>query len=314
MVSMSDMLGRLGLLQTATDESEEEAAALAVVREQWPGANAEQLVSRHREYMDARNAANCSEACQGLSTCSMRGYLPVIQRLESVALGVTYDVRYAPCQHRRLLDERRRIDGALSSSQIPRRFSECSFDGYMTAGLHASVAAAKSAAQQSLGNGQGLVLCGPRGTGKTHLAAAMALTRLREGRLAVFVCVPDLLDDMRGDGRRSDDPEGEREGALCVARSAPFLVLDDLGRQRTTEWAGERLYMLINYRYSHDLQTVVTTNADGPRDLAASMGEQGEYIVSRLSEMCRWVHLQGKDHRLESFKRAGECAEGGRTR
>src|SRR3954454_6981142 len=45
-------------------------------------------------------------------------------------------------------------------------------------------------------------------------------------------------------------------------RNAPMMILDDLGVENPSPWAQEKLFQLLNHRYSHQLPTVITTNAD----------------------------------------------------
>lgn len=95
------------------------------------------------------------------------------------------------------------------------------------------------------------------GNGKTHLAAAIANDVSNRGDSVLFVVVPDLLDHLRaafnpGSGIRYDKRFDE-------VKTAPLLVLDDLGTESATPWAREKLYQLFNYRYSARLPTVITT-------------------------------------------------------
>ena len=103
-----------------------------------------------------------------------------------------------------------------------------------------------------------LVLHGSYGCGKTHLAAAIVNERLRQGASALFVVVPDLLDHLRAAfSPDSDETYDERFEAV---RSAPLLVLDDLGTQAPTAWAAEKLFQILNHRYNMQLPTVITSN------------------------------------------------------
>ncbi len=103
-----------------------------------------------------------------------------------------------------------------------------------------------------------LVLTGGYGSGKTHLAAAVANLQLERGKSVLFVVVPDLLDHLRATfGPESAVPYDERFQAL---REAPLLILDDLGTESTTPWAQEKLYQLLNHRHVAQLPTVITTN------------------------------------------------------
>ena len=101
-----------------------------------------------------------------------------------------------------------------------------------------------------------LVLTGPSGSGKTHLAAAIANSVLEVGTPAFFVFVPDLLDHLRSAFSPSSDISFDQ--LFEQVRNAPFLVLDDLGGHSGTQWAQEKLYQILNFRYSHRMPTVFT--------------------------------------------------------
>jgi len=103
-----------------------------------------------------------------------------------------------------------------------------------------------------------LVFTGTYGCGKTHLAAAIANARDDEGQPVLFVVVPDLLDHLRAAfGPQSGVSYDKR---FEEVRTAPLLVLDDLGTESATPWAREKLYQIINHRYAARLPTVITTS------------------------------------------------------
>ena len=120
-----------------------------------------------------------------------------------------------------------------------------------------------------------LVLLGATGCGKTHLAAAIANQQIPRGKPAYFVVVPDLLDHLRS--AYSPDSKIPYDELFETIRTAPLLILDDLGAHSSTPWAEEKLYQLINHRYNHRLATVVTTNL--------RLDDLDERLASRLADL-----------------------------
>ncbi len=152
----------------------------------------------------------------------------------------------------------------LGSLGLPR-FQEMTFEAFNDHGaasepeqvnnLKALFRCARQYAEEPLG---WLLLQGPSGTGKTHLAAAIANARLAAGHPVQFVITPDLLDYLRA--AYSPDSKTRYDKVFETIRTAPFLVLDDLGSHSGTPWAEEKLFQLLNYRYNAKLPTVITTN------------------------------------------------------
>jgi DNA replication protein DnaC len=108
-----------------------------------------------------------------------------------------------------------------------------------------------------------LLLQGTYGSGKTHLAAAIANYRESQGYSVMFVVVPDLLDHLRATFSPASTTSYDQR--FEEVRSAPLLILDDLGTQATTPWVLEKLYQVFNYRYNAALPTVITTADDEKR-------------------------------------------------
>ncbi len=103
-----------------------------------------------------------------------------------------------------------------------------------------------------------LVLSGEYGSGKTHLAAAIANEREEAGDTTLFIVVPDLLDHLRATFNPNSPVAFDRR--FDEVRTAQFLVLDDLGTESATPWAKEKLFQIVNYRYAARLPTVFTTS------------------------------------------------------
>jgi DNA replication protein DnaC len=143
---------------------------------------------------------------------------------------------------------------------------------------------------------RGVLLYGPTGVGKTHLAAATVNALLGDGVLAVFLRVVDMPRHDEDEVRRLSDPD-----------EVPVLVLDDLGAEKSTERMLECLYSVVDGRLWAGAPLVVTTNFL-PEDLrihydaaAERVGTAGygERLYSRLRQACVFVPVGGRDRRLD---------------
>lgn len=132
-----------------------------------------------------------------------------------------------------------------------------------------------------------LLLFGPVGVGKTHAAVATVRVLHERGATVAFWPVTSLLEATSPGGQ---DPAG----AMASAVEAEVLILDDLGAERDTEWAAERVYEVVNRRWLDAVPTVVTSNAPGPDGLQEAVGER---VWSRLQHEAVALRLTGADHR-----------------
>ena len=205
------------------------------------------------------------------------------------------------CRHERSRREKLRIAKLFSSARIPRAYEGDTFTDYIVTDVNKD--AVDAAHMMVADEIKGLFLHGEKGTGKTKLAAIIANERAGAGKPVLFASVPDLMADIRA----SLSSGGTSERVQAV-KETPFLVLDDLGAEKMTEWVGEQLFCIVNHRYNEQLPTVVTSNYS-PTQIIRHMATvdrggnviddmQGQRIMSRIYGMCERVEIRGADWRM----------------
>ena len=168
------------------------------------------------------------------------------------------------CEVGRLVPPTARLVGTPPAPML----EEMTFARFDTRGGHVATPEQQDTLQYALRAAQSfagdprdawLVLSGPTGVGKTHLAVAIVNHRREQGQPVFYATVPDLLDHLRAAfAPRSPVSYDERFEQL---RTVPLLILDDLGTQGSTPWAEEKLYQLLVYRHDARLSTVITRGA-----------------------------------------------------
>lgn len=130
-----------------------------------------------------------------------------------------------------------------------------------------------------------LILAGNLGVGKTGLAIGLVKRALSEGRSALYRPFVEVLSDIRATYRTRDAAELDEADLMRALKSTEVLALDDIGAERVTGWAQERLYEILNHRYNERRRTIVTTNLGGA-DLESHLGDR---IYSRIDGM-GWLY------------------------
>ncbi len=131
------------------------------------------------------------------------------------------------------------------------------------------------------GDFQGLLMEGPVGCGKSHLAVAILREVVGKGYSGLYYNSPDLLRDIRA---TFNDQGGATEDDLIdEVTEVDLLVLDDLGAEKISDFVLDRFYLIINKRYEGCKPLIVTTNLT-QHELSNRLGDR---VVSRLAEMCQ---------------------------
>jgi DNA replication protein DnaC len=225
----------------------------------------------------------------------------------------------------------------IGRTRIPNRYEHCDFDNFDKdlydigtdwAAWNRSLEQAKLvteafARDYPAGPDTGLLMMGPCGAGKTHLAVAALRQIVLRGHTGLFYDYRELLKEIQG----SYNPESQTSelGVLEPVLTADVLLLDDLGAGKPSPWALETVGHILNSRYNEKRVTLLTTNyldsagpAPSPTSMPASRrtllpsgqavsaaredsltDRLGMRIRSRLYEMCRTVELFAPDYRRE---------------
>lgn len=234
-----------------------------------------------RETDQCSESADPSEACPH---CKGAGWLRVEASAHDPRFGKLY-----PCVCRTQATEERNLEELYKLSNLDafqqKIFAD--FDPEIPGVAEAYYAAADFATRPE----GWLLLLGGYGTGKTHLAAAIANYVVQDHHMQVYFAVaPDLLHHLRAAyAPGSDVTYDERFEQI---RSVYLLIIDDLGAEQSTPWAVEKLYQIFNHRYNLRLPTVVTSNCD--------LDRLDPRICSRLCDpdLCRHVFITGGDYRM----------------
>jgi len=188
--------------------------------------------------------------------------------------------------------EKQSKDKLLKSCEFPPFTENMSFDNFRNRQqLKLAYDTAKNIAQYP-NKLFWLTLMGANGVGKTHLAVAICKSWVKAGIPARYVFVPLLLDELReGFKNHNDDSYTKRFNYYC---RVPLLLLDDLGRESSTQWVQEKLETIVDYRLMNKLSLIITTNK--------SLDEISPVIASRLSrlhEESKIISIMADDYVLQ---------------
>jgi DNA replication protein DnaC len=191
----------------------------------------------------------------------------------------------------------------LARANVPRRYQHCTLENLRA--YNDSLAEAVEKAARFIEAypvvDRGLLLLGHAGVGKTHIAVAVLRAVIRTtGVAGVFYDTRELLKTIRS----SYDPvtRVSESRILAPVMESPFVVLDDLGAERPTDWVEEMMNLIVNTRYNERRITLFTSNyadipdIENPNSLLCRIGFR---MRSRLQEMCTPIEIDAADFRDE---------------
>lgn len=189
---------------------------------------------------------------------------------------------------------------AIGAACIPLRFRGLSFATYNaeTPEQRATLARVRDYAEnfaERCKQGRGLVLAGKPGTGKTHLAASLALSLVDSGAWVQYVTCMGLIRMVRETWGK-DAERTERQVVKLLGQQIDLLLIDEVGVQYGTESEQHILFEILDKRYAEMRSTVLITN----QDKASFSALIGERVADRLRQTHDWLAFDWPSYRKQA--------------
>ena len=192
----------------------------------------------------------------------------------------------------------KRLENIRSASLMSEKFRDASFEAYIHRPENEK---AYKVARNYVDkfttmkeNNQGLLFYGSVGTGKSYTSACIANALLDKGTTVVMTSFVKLLQDIQMDKEQEDR-------YMRIMESVSLLIIDDLGAERNTAYALEKVYNVIDSRVRANLPMILTTNLSINQ---MKNPESMEYsrIYDRIFEVCYPIHMAGDSMRTQKAK------------
>ena len=190
-------------------------------------------------------------------------------------------------------EQMRRINRLKEASMMDKKYREVTFDKYEVREENKKVfEMAKKYAdrfQDMYKKNQGLLLYGPVGTGKSFTAACIGNYLLDNAKPVIMTSFVKILQDIW---------ENDREAEyITILNSASLLIVDDLGTERETDYALEKVYNIIDSRVRANKPMIITSNLE-LNDMMECEDIRKKRIYDRILECCYPMYVGGKSFRM----------------
>ena len=205
-----------------------------------------------------------------------------------------------------------KVDKIIQNSKMSKRNLNYKFENFEVNSNNKKVYQSLKEYSEKLANSverKGLILVGNNGVGKTHLACSIANELIKNGIPIIYGTLINLLAELKN--TYDVDNNISEMKIIKLYEKVDLLIIDDLGKEKPSEWGLEKLFTLINSRYENNLPVIITTNYD-QNSLTNRLSINGEIetaksIISRLYEMCYLVKIEDRDHRIKNKKVSNCC-------
>jgi DNA replication protein DnaC len=193
------------------------------------------------------------------------------------------------------------IETILASKGVPVRYKGCRFDNYdcgqpTTNKDFSEISRIVASLKKIDMNLKESVFLGSKnnGVGKSHLAVAIMANLVEKGFSDLwFVSSPWIFLDIK---TSFDKGEGAEKAIIDRYTNYKFLVIDDIGVEKVSEWSMQIWYMIIDKRHTSMLPTIYTSNMS-----IQNFAEIDTRIASRLGSGYVYT-VPGTDYRIKKFK------------
>lgn len=155
----------------------------------------------------------------------------------------------------------KRVERIIKNSKMSKRNLNYKFDNFSSNTSNKKVLDNLKNYSEKLVNGiekKGLILVGNNGVGKTHLACSIANKLIENGTPVIYGTLINLLAELRN-SYDTDNNISEME-IIKLYENVDLLIIDDLGKEKSSEWGLEKLFTIVNSRYENNLPVIITTN------------------------------------------------------
>lgn len=194
--------------------------------------------------------------------------------------------------------EERRIKTSLRLSGLPTGQTLQNFDFAFQPGIEKSQIETLATCGW-IREHETVLMQGPPGVGKTHLAVSLGVKAVENGFSVAFYRVEDLLHAMK---KHADVPPTRIRGKKYL--KVALLIIDEVGFQPLTRQEASLFFRLVSYRYQRG-STLITTNKpvkDWPEFLAGDE-VMATALLDRLLHKCHVLNIKGRSYRLRDLQK-----------